>query len=237
MTEALNESLRRLDPRNPWVKDSEGKHTNLSALYDWPDDNSDEDDIDQVTRSKSQILKMLINSFTKILTHGGAVTVSLLGKCERGGCIKPRARNPRNGEIHSYCSLRCSRMSTSVVECPLNYGDHEMDIFIALEMSRLQLIEDEFVKHLRSEPIRSHSHTTEDIEEAQLQLAIQLSLEGSRNNDQAKALSVSLENYLKVPSKGGSEILLRNYHCEPDGAKPEVKIAKALLGNYNLVSS
>ena len=28
------------------VRDSAGKHTNLSAIYDWPDANSDEEDSD-----------------------------------------------------------------------------------------------------------------------------------------------------------------------------------------------
>lgn len=46
MTEAIAMSLRDLDPNNPWVKDSQGRHTNLSAIYDWPDANSDEEDSD-----------------------------------------------------------------------------------------------------------------------------------------------------------------------------------------------
>lgn len=35
--------LKDLDPNNPWVKDAQGRHTNLSALYDWPDYESDDE--------------------------------------------------------------------------------------------------------------------------------------------------------------------------------------------------
>lgn len=34
---------RALDPSQPWVKDSRGRHTNLAALLDWPDLDSDEE--------------------------------------------------------------------------------------------------------------------------------------------------------------------------------------------------
>ena len=40
---AIAASLTEVDPANPWVKDSRGRHTNLAVLYDWPefDDNED----------------------------------------------------------------------------------------------------------------------------------------------------------------------------------------------------
>lgn len=43
MSHAIAASLKDLDPNNPWVKDSQGRHTNLSAIYDWPDFDSDEE--------------------------------------------------------------------------------------------------------------------------------------------------------------------------------------------------
>lgn len=170
--------------------------------------------------------------------------MSLLGKCERVGCGKPRARNPRNGEIHSFCSLRCSRMQ-STVECPPDYGDPEMDIFIALEMSRLQLIEDEFVKHLRNEveAKRSQQHAAEShVEDAYLQLAIQMSLEESRSKEgkqleSSSSTSIPLRNIFKTANKGSNEILLRNYHYEGDGARSGAKIAKTLFGNEVLYNN
>ena len=39
---ALLSSLRK-DPHTTWVKGPSGKHTNVSALLDWPDDDSDDD--------------------------------------------------------------------------------------------------------------------------------------------------------------------------------------------------
>ncbi|XP_037798012.1 ankyrin repeat and IBR domain-containing protein 1-like isoform X1 [Penaeus monodon] len=74
---------RALDPAQPWVKDSRGRHTNLAALLDWPDL-----DIDEEESSSNQEL-----------------TLTLLGKCSRKSCPRPRARNPRTGTIHDYCSF------------------------------------------------------------------------------------------------------------------------------------
>ena len=37
--------MQELDPANPWVKAPSGKHTNISALLDWPEE-SDESDSD-----------------------------------------------------------------------------------------------------------------------------------------------------------------------------------------------
>ncbi len=36
-------SVQDLDPSNPWVKDPSGKHTNVSALLDWPEESDDSD--------------------------------------------------------------------------------------------------------------------------------------------------------------------------------------------------
>lgn len=123
---------RALDPSQPWVKDSRGRHTNLAALLDWPDLDSDEED-----SSLNQ-----------------ALTLTLLGKCSRKGCPRPRARNPRTGAIHDYCSLRCAQQAKYLPE----QGDGEtsswegcdssMELLIALEMSRLQMIEDEARRRL-----------------------------------------------------------------------------------------
>ena len=47
---ALLTSLRN-DPHTTWVKGPSGKHTNVSALLDWPDDDSDDDNSDSETLS------------------------------------------------------------------------------------------------------------------------------------------------------------------------------------------
>lgn len=171
-----------------------------------------------------------------------ALTVSLLGVCDREGCGRPRARNPRNGKIHPYCSLRCSR-SESFDQPSVATTDFAMDLVIALEMSRLQLIEDEVRK-------QNHEQTTSGStgfqspsvdgysEEAQLRLAIHLSLEESRKltaeggvitNSQTTESSV--DNFLKTLSHK-QELTPKNYH------QPEIgndsKTSKSLFGNIVL---
>lgn len=122
LSQAIAASLHDLDPENPWVKDGQGRHTNLAAIYDWPDYDSDEE-----------------------VDVNNALAASILGICSRRGCTKPRARNPRTGALHDYCSLRCSKLDKlgNSEESILSYtSDFQMDLLIALEMSRLQMIED-----------------------------------------------------------------------------------------------
>ena len=62
---ALLTSLRK-DPHTTWVKGPSGKHTNVSALLDWPDDDSDDDD----DNSDSEPLSSPPNSVTMATFDG-----------------------------------------------------------------------------------------------------------------------------------------------------------------------
>ena len=67
-----------------------------------------------------------------------------LALCARFGCVRPCARNARTLTYHQFCSLRCSRAAKMAA----NTGDtFNLDLVIALEMSRLQMIEDELKRH------------------------------------------------------------------------------------------
>ncbi|CAL4167470.1 unnamed protein product, partial [Meganyctiphanes norvegica] len=107
-----------------------------------------------------------------------ALTLTLLGTCGRKVCSRPRARNPRTGAIHDYCSLRCAQQAKYL---PYQEGsdtrswescDSSMELLIALEMSRLQMIEDEARRRLSwlQEHSREHhweasatAHNTQDV--------------------------------------------------------------------------
>ncbi|XP_063237548.1 uncharacterized protein LOC134539440 [Bacillus rossius redtenbacheri] len=167
ISHAIAASLKDLDSNNPWVKDAQGCHTNLSALYDWPDNDSDEEE-SEVNR---------------------ALAVSLVGECSRAGCARPRARNPRTSAVHDYCSLRCSRSARAgagddVYRVNVT-ADYNMDLVIALEMSRLQMIEDEMKKRQRAEEAGKEQSSAAPapgvgvLDDQQLKLAIQLSLQES----------------------------------------------------------
>ncbi|XP_065294632.1 ankyrin repeat and IBR domain-containing protein 1-like isoform X1 [Dermacentor albipictus] len=125
---ALLESIGDGPMAEPWVKDARGCHANLAALFDWPRDpsttgssSSDTDDEDR----KSALIRAV-------------------GVCSREGCTRPRARNPRTQKLHEYCSLRCQTKHSNQ---ELQQGRHEidfsMDLMIALELSRMQMIEDQ----------------------------------------------------------------------------------------------
>lgn len=131
LTQAIMASLKDMNPKDPWVKDHLGKHTNLSAMYDWPDTYSDEED------SSVEVL-----------------TANLFGVCSREGCSKPRARNPRTGQVHEYCSLLCLHADKEEVsEQPVSAEiDPSMDLLIAIEMSKLQLTNNESLSEIPDVP-------------------------------------------------------------------------------------
>lgn len=56
------ESLENIDPNDPWIIDENGKHTNVAAVCDWPDYDSDDDD------SSNPLLSSLLgmNSYSSV---------------------------------------------------------------------------------------------------------------------------------------------------------------------------
>lgn len=90
-----------------------------------------------------------MTSETKILTpfcllQPSNPSAAPLALCARFGCVRPCARNARTLSYHQFCSLRCSRAA----KLAANTGDaYNLDLVIALEMSRLQMIEDELKRH------------------------------------------------------------------------------------------
>ena len=159
------------------------------------------------------------------MKYSQALTVSLLGVCEREGCGRPRARNPRTGKVHPFCSLRCNRFEGSGQPiAAVTTTDFAMDLVIALEMSRLQLIEDQMQKQCRSgdqagsssSEGRERQAVDEFSEDAQLRLAIHLSLEESR---------------LKPQDVNCAKTQLKNLTSNSVTSTQDLKSSKTLFGN------
>lgn len=104
-----------------WVKDARGRHANLAALFDWPQEASSDSDDEE-----------------------DAIASQVLGVCSREGCKRARVRNPRTRQLQEFCSLKCQRLHRSgeVQQAPYE-SDFWMDLLVALEMSRLQMIQDQ----------------------------------------------------------------------------------------------
>ncbi|RNA41923.1 ankyrin repeat and IBR domain-containing 1-like, partial [Brachionus plicatilis] len=83
---AIALSLKELNPKNPWIVDRKGRHTNLLALLnDWPELEHDLD-------------KILVPCKEK---HGF---------CSRWDCSNVKSINSLSGSICNYCSIRCMRI-------------------------------------------------------------------------------------------------------------------------------
>lgn len=44
LKKAIGDSIQ-IDPENPWIVDSKGRHRNLTAILDWPESCSDEEEV------------------------------------------------------------------------------------------------------------------------------------------------------------------------------------------------
>ncbi|CAF1629757.1 unnamed protein product [Adineta ricciae] len=85
LKKAIAFSLKELDPKNPWIVDRKGRHTNLVTLLDeWPE------------------LEMEMDS--------GLISCDDGAYCKRRNCYKRRARNPTTSIRFDYCSLKCLRL-------------------------------------------------------------------------------------------------------------------------------
>ncbi|XP_071144243.1 ankyrin repeat and IBR domain-containing protein 1-like [Mytilus edulis] len=120
---AVLASIQDVDPANPWIKDASGRHTNVTAMLDWPD--SDDSDTDVTT------------------------IIKLHGTCLRKGCSRTRVKNPRTGDWHEYCSRAC--MQADQIQASQEQEesqaevvvDEQMDLLRALEMSRLLYLQEQ----------------------------------------------------------------------------------------------
>ncbi|KAK6165782.1 hypothetical protein SNE40_022633 [Patella caerulea] len=141
LKKAIMASIKEVDPSNPWIKDASGRHTNVMAYLDWPAEDSDDSEAD--------------------------VAVTSLRKCYKTGCNRPRAPNPRTGEIHDYCSPSCQRAdqeqqiaNEQKEEIPEVILDEHMDLLRALEMSRLQYLRDTGLLYVPTEGDDSEPSTS-----------------------------------------------------------------------------
>ncbi|XP_060867309.1 ankyrin repeat and IBR domain-containing protein 1-like [Metopolophium dirhodum] len=167
LKKAIGDSIQ-IDPDNPWIVDSKGRHRNLTAILDWPESCSDEEEETELDR---------------------ALAVSVFGQCKMEHCKKARVRNPRTSKFHEYCSLRCKNTHKTLLEERKKekrtsiVGTFAMDLIVALEMSRLQMIKDAQLKKKseieEASCSKNYSEVVEDSndDDQQLQMALQMSLD------------------------------------------------------------
>lgn len=192
--------LEELDPNRPWVKDSRGRHHNLLAILDWPEEEGSDED------SKTP----------------ASPTENYDSLCDRKHCTKPRARNPRTGELHLYCSPNCQYLDNAMEESAESTGarQYNVDLMIALQMSRIQLLQDLKVlcdeddddgpgpSGIRQRPSAENAYLGEDID-PDLQLAIHRSVSEGASwfpTEENSSDSKSVHRFLKSLAEKSSSM-------------------------------
>jgi hypothetical protein len=145
-----------------WIRDVQANPA-LNSIFDWPRFETDQEvyfifTVESVENSLKKFQETDVDQ---------ALAVSIVGKCNRPNCDRPRAKNPCTGTIYDFCSLRCSRYSSTGLQHDAESETEsfilnkrnikfnsilvtaDVDLVIALEMSRLQMIEDQMKKQQR----------------------------------------------------------------------------------------
>ena len=138
LNEAIISSLSDYSDKNVWIQDKNGRHNNLFAIYDWPDDcHVDYCDCRTDTTNDNLCAQTSKSSETD------------LEICSNLLCTKPKVKNPRTGKKQDYCSLKCKYISQDrdrdgfeeEITNEFEY-DSSMDLLLAIEMSKLSYEEE-----------------------------------------------------------------------------------------------
>lgn len=251
------------DPMRPWIRDSRGKHHNLLAILDWPDEESDEESSPTSVSSSSSLSK----------NPDPSEPIPVVALCARSGCQRKRVQNPRTGEWHSYCSITCKYRNTGLADDALRFmiasgsgggstslgasgssGGHSsamalrrkynVDLMIALQMSRLQLLHD--LKALSSRERDSSSvdiptsscflssdADNYDDEDADLQMAIERSVLDSIHSppNQSEAAAAATAQSMSMPALDSTPLSLIDQSSSLDSARPVPLLAASLVTN------
>lgn len=130
--------LEDFDPDHPWVKDSRGRHKNLLAMLDWPAGADFEPE----------------NGDENLPGPVGPEDV-----CTKSGCGRAKAKNPRTGASHPFCSLKCRHSALGEMGGAAGGGgggadesraghskqqqhQYNVDFMIAMQLSQIQLMDD-----------------------------------------------------------------------------------------------
>ncbi|XP_052236052.1 ankyrin repeat and IBR domain-containing protein 1-like [Dreissena polymorpha] len=247
MRKAILASIEDFDPENPWIVDASGRHTNIAAILDWPSDDSDDE-----TPSRANKAMSMMDPMPEM--------------CTRECCARPCAKNPRTGEYHKFCSLRCSRMHKQRLDDePLPsmsemHMDERMDILRALEMSRIQFLQDQGIlsQAERSEEPSSSSNNrqasreatytpseTLDIEIRRLleltsllddneetDLKTSLDQSGADDNDRPFSLSRFGENQSTVVSRVPNKSVEDLYHPDCSSCQAATSLSPLVTNKY-----
>ncbi|CAB3364276.1 Hypothetical predicted protein [Cloeon dipterum] len=167
-----------------WLKEAPGSNV-LNSIFEWPRFETDQEE-------------------TAVDSALGVVE-----KCARPNCDRPRARNPCTGATYDFCSVSCSTSTPGLQHDAEITAD--VDLVIALEMSRLQMIEDQMKKQQRemqeglagtsSAPTVSASSkaSQKSEDDSLLRLAIHLSLQENKSQKTPVVCSACVSS-LRTPS-------------------------------------
>ncbi|CAG2170475.1 unnamed protein product [Oppiella nova] len=149
MSQAIISSLSELNDKNSWIQDKNGRHNNLFAIYDWPDD-CHVDYSDRVISDDKTVVVMNNQSVPNASKSSEEPTDPDV--CSNRFCAKPRVQNPRTGQKHEFCSLKCKYLTEDRERDVKNIADYSnamnypydpsMDLLLAIEMSKLSYEEE-----------------------------------------------------------------------------------------------
>lgn len=225
VTEAIIRSLEAAGDADGWILDPRGRHLNLSAMFNWPDDEEEDEEPPPKREDSASNDSVFRDTQPKITSESRDVVEDpTIPKCARNSCHRRRATNPRTGEIHEYCSLRCKNeakreaLSSEREKIGTKFEpDPMMDILIAIELSKIQYVKDEErrrQRHLMERSrIRNRLSRSPSLSETPSPIASRSTTPFESQQQRSETVSSMIDDILKRISsapQGGEEVLATN---------------------------
>ena len=168
INEAIISSLSDYNDKNLWIQDKNGRHNNVFAIYDWPDDcHVDYCDCRADCRDDCRDDYRADTFNDNLCPQTSKTNETDLEICSNLFCTKPKVKNPRTGKKHDFCSLKCKYLTEDKDTFEDNIGmeyeyDSSMDLLLAIEMSKLSYEEE---RQRQNDSQSLHSNNTSKDEE------------------------------------------------------------------------
>lgn len=184
---AIAMSIKDLNPKDPWIVDKKGRHTNLIAL------------LNDMPELEGNLSAILVPSKNK-------------GLCKRIECSNPKSINSLTGQLLPYCSINCmrndrdlflnsivgkekkteqeSQASTGLSSLIFDDETFNAELEKAMRLSEQQILK-ERISHYDSDEQLSFNN------EEDMRIAIELSLETYNNENDYRS---SIDNLTEKPA-------------------------------------
>ena len=104
MRSAVLASIQDIDPANPWIKDASGRHTNVTAMLDWPDSDDSDSEVTTILKLHGKLICIIgSQSQYAVLNRIDGIMVSMLASSAIDGGFEHQSGQAKDYKIGVCC--------------------------------------------------------------------------------------------------------------------------------------